>query len=402
MNLFYRGLAAGACALGLVVLAADPGDLSAQPKKDAKVDPKKTEPKKVDPKKDAPAVDKGKTDEIGSFRTQDGLAIRRYWYSANKGTADAVLMFPAPGNKVNDTWISLAKAINKEGFSVMLFDWRGCGMNGPDRPGGPERVLERPEAWKNDIISNTVLKLTTVETKGLDWNKNMSGRLKDTVLYDLMAARFALDKLNDANQCNTNRIWLVSEGAGSHLALAWIAAESQRNTSYVKGNRFDDAPPPEMTPATFDYVGFVSLSYSPTSSTAPQVLSNGMPSSGRYTNQATAHMERRLGMVMIHSKKEGPSASKAVLSKYVATNDAAEMKKKFKYLKEIDTSAVPKDVKGIDLITPQDTFGTQAYIIEAMKGIRNASDVGKEWKQRDVANAPTDPPMFPIGKFKIR
>ena len=69
-------------------------------------------------------------------------------------------------------------------------------------------------------------------------------------MYDLMAARFALDKLNDANQCNTNRIWLISEGAGSYLALAWIAAEAQRNSTYVKGNRFDDAPPPEIPVTT--------------------------------------------------------------------------------------------------------------------------------------------------------
>ena len=132
MNLFYRGLAAGA-ALGLVALAAGPGDLSAQPKKDdkTKVDPKKVDPKKVDPK----PVER-KLDEQGSFVTADGVTIWRWWYSAGKASADAVMMFPAPGNKVTDQMRAMAKALQQKGFSVLVFDWRGTGENAPGGKGG--------------------------------------------------------------------------------------------------------------------------------------------------------------------------------------------------------------------------------------------------------------------------
>jgi hypothetical protein len=389
MNLFYRGLAAGACALGLVVLAADPGDLSAQPKKDIKVDPKKTDPKK-DEKKGPIVEEKGKTDVVGSFATQDGLGIRRYWFTAGKGSADTVLMFPAPGKKVTDSWINLGKALQKEGFSVMLFDWRGCGMSGPERG---ERILVKQDTFENDLMYKHAPK--SITTKGLDWNQ-MSGRFKDTILYDLMGARFALDKQNDAAQCNTNRIWLISEGAGAQLAMAWIAVESQRNTSYVRANRFDDQPP-TYTPASLDYVGVVSLSYSPTSPLASDVYRNGVPNSGKYTKETNEHFDRRVAMVMVHGKKEGPSASKSMLGKYVNTGNEDEMRKRFKYLKEIDTSTT--NLQGIGLIPDKDPFGTQAYIVKAMTEIRDKNDAGKERRQRD-ADKYGDVPMFEIGKFR--
>jgi hypothetical protein len=370
------------------VLAADPGDLSAQPKK---VDPKKVDPKKEE-KKGPVVEEKGKTDVVGSFTTQDGLGIRRYWFSAGKGSADAVLMFPAPGKKITDSWINLGKALQREGFSVMLFDWRGCGMSGPERG---ERILVKPEAFETDIMYKHAPK--SITTKGLDWNQ-MSGRYKDTIMYDLMGARFALDKQNDAGQCNTNRIWLISEGTGAHLALAWIAAESQRNTTYVRANRFDDKPP-TYTPASLDYIGLVSLSYSPFP-LAQSVYSGALPSAGRYIKETNEHLDRRLAMVMIHGKKEGASASKTMLSKYVSTGNEEEMRRRFKYLKEIDTTSVGKDLRGIDLIpADKDAFGTQAYIIKAMTELRDKNDAGKERTQRD-ADKYGDNPVFEIGKFK--
>jgi len=398
----YRGLAAGACALGLVVLAAAPADLSAQAKKD---DPKKVDPKKVDPKemkkdKVVAPEDKGKTDVVGSFDTQDGLAIKRHWYTAGKASADTVLMFPAPGNKLNDTWKALGRALQKDGFSVMLFDWRGCGENGPDRTGGPERVLAKPELFERDVMYAANAP-KNVPTKGLNWT-TMSTRFRDTVLYDLMGARFALDKQNDAGQCNTNRIWIVTEGTGAQLALAWIAAESQRNTSYVKQNTTNIGPLPDFTPAALDYVGLVSLSYATGNSTAPGVMSGAMPVAGKYVRVTTDHLERRLAMLMLYGKKEGPSASKSMLSRYVSTTSPEDMKKKFKYLKEIDTSSVPNDIKGISLITEKDDFGTQKYMIEAMTRIRDTNDIGKEPTQRDTKELQNNVPKFEIGKFKVR
>jgi len=394
MNLLYRGLAAGACALGLVAIAASPGDLSAQPKKDDKT---KTDPKK-EMKKDPVPEDKTKTDVIGSFPTQDGLGIRRYWYTSGKGSADTVLMFPAPGNKLNDNWHALAKGLQKVGFSVMLFDWRGCGINGQDRQGGPERILNKPELYAKDFLYTSAPK--NIATKGLDWSK-MSGRYRDTVYYDLMGARFALDKQNDAAQCNTNRIWLVSEGTGVHLALSWIAIESQRNTSYVKINRFDDRLP-TYTPASLDYVGLDSLSFSQYGP-ATTIYNSGLPTAGKYAKETIDHLDRRVAMLMLYGKKEGPNASNGVLGKYVDIGNAAEMKKRFKGVHEIDTSSVPnKDIKGAELLNLADSFGTQAYIVQQMTDVRDKNDVGKERSQRDADKIGNDPPTFELGKYKPR
>ncbi len=393
MNWYFRSLAAGALAFGLVALAAGPSELFAQAKKDDKKGDLKKDDKK-DPKKDAKAdpINAGKTDVIASFGTSDGLALRRRWYSAGKASADAVLMFPAPGSPVNDGWIGLAEQLQKKGFSVFLFDWRGVGMNGIERG---ERLIANSSAFEKDPF-NMMHAPRTAVAKGLDYSKFSAGRYKDYLFNDLQAARFALDKQNDAGQCNTNRIWIVSEGQGVSMGLAFIAAERDRSSVYPKENRFDQTT---FTPASLDYAGVVSLSYD-SNPTANTIMRNALPNAGKYVKETNDHLDRRVAMVMVHGKKEGATKSRGALAKYVNPNDEADMKKKFKYLKEFDNSAAAKATTGMGLIPEGDTFGVQAYILTAMSDIsKDKQDFGKEPTKRNADNLQI-PPRFELTKYK--
>ncbi len=121
----YRGFTAGMLMVGLVALCGMPADLAAQAKKDTKKDVKKG--KGDDPK-----------DHSVGIGTSDGLTLNGYFYQGvgfAKQRPDAVIMMPAPGNKINESWINLAESLSKKNFSVLLFDWRGCGLNGPEGMG---------------------------------------------------------------------------------------------------------------------------------------------------------------------------------------------------------------------------------------------------------------------------
>jgi hypothetical protein len=387
-----RGLLAGLLILGLAVLGAAPGGLSAQDKKDTK-----------DPKKDPPVVNKDpkKKDDTGDkkvgFATSDGLSLNGYWYQGvgvDKQRPDAVMMFPAPGSKVTDAWIDLARKLSEKNFSVLLFDWRGCGMNGLDVG---SRVFESPEVFWRELYNQQLLKSrkTTIDDKGLDY-KNLSTasnnlyRYRDFMLNDLMGARFFLDKQNDNGKCNTNRVWIISEKEGAQLGLAFIAFEFNRNSIYnpkVTGI-FEKI---QTQPAGKNYAGLVALSYKGDNPTANAVYKNGL-GFGNGSTEAKSHLETRLATVLLYSNKEKDGASKSLVNLLGASGTEDHMKKNFKYLRPIDVKDKP--INGIGMIDTTDSFEVMKTVQTAMVEISKVQNFGKDATDRE-ANKMTVVPRFP-------
>ena len=169
MTSLLRGLLAGLLAIGLIVLGSGPAELAAQDKK-------------VMTKEEKEKADKALKDELRDksvgIATSDGLTLNGYWFQGGaieKQRPDAVLMFPAPGNKVNDAWIGLANDLSKKNFSVLLFDWRGCGMNAADTAGS--RIFEDKGKFWKEMYNMQLLKGSqkTVENTGLDCGVDKSG-----------------------------------------------------------------------------------------------------------------------------------------------------------------------------------------------------------------------------------
>ncbi|HKA07752.1 MAG TPA: hypothetical protein VKD71_10880, partial [Gemmataceae bacterium] len=122
-----RHLLAGLVIAGLAAFATD---LRAQDKKDPKKDAPgaKKDPPPAAKKDEKKEMKKDDGDRRVGFATSDGLSLNAYWFQGTgleKHRPDAVMMFPAPGNKVTDAWIDFAKALSEKNFSVLLFDWRG-------------------------------------------------------------------------------------------------------------------------------------------------------------------------------------------------------------------------------------------------------------------------------------
>jgi hypothetical protein len=395
MSSLYRGLVGGFLVLGLAALGAGPA--GAQAKKDpAKKDvpaPKKTDPAKPDAR-----------EQSVSFATSDGLALNGYWFQGTaieKQRPDAVMMFPAPGGKVNDAWIDLARELSKKNFSVLLFDWRGCGMNGPE---AGSRIFESTERFWAEPYNIKLLKNSQrrIEDKGLDY-RELVGRQEGTVRYrdwlvnDLMGARFFLDKQNDNGKCNTNRVWVVSEKEGASVGLAFIATEFWRDSIYHPKETIVDTNR-QMKPAGKDYAGMMALSYATSSQIAASMFRNAITegNTSPHIKEARNHLESRLATVLLYSKKEGPSASKSLVQRLGSGSAEDVMKRNFKYLREIDTKTSP--VSGIGMIDPSDSFGAKAKVVEAMVEISKVQNFGKDPTDRE-ANKMTTVPRFAIEQF---
>jgi hypothetical protein len=395
----FRGLFVGALIAGLAVLCGSPGLVGAQDKKDTK-----------------DAKDKAK-DDIGDKRvgvgTSDGLSLNGYFFqgvTVEKQRPDAVIMVPAPGSKINEAWISLAQVLSKKNFSVLLMDWRGCGLNGPDGIGAGARIIDDTNKfWKERYNGELLMKAqkSTIESKGLAYDKIKNAqdtriRYSDFMLMnDLLAARFFLDKQNDAGKCNTSRTWIISEKEGAHVAMAFIAAEFQRNTKYdPKINIFDTSL--QFKSAGKDYAGIVALSYSGGNQSASRVFLNAMPTSGanEYVKDGRNHMTDRLAMVLLFNKKETSSNSKSLTASVGVTGTEDEMKRRFKYLKEFESKAAAT-LTGISLIDPMDSLGVKKYIEDALVGISKSQPFNKDPTERDASKM-LNIPRFPIEAFTLR
>lgn len=404
MRTLLRGLAGALLILGVAALGTDPAGLSAQEKKK---DPKTGVPAPP-PKKDAPRIEDKDRTTVG-ISTSDGLSLNAYWYQGvglDKNPPDAVLMFPAPGNKINDQWIGLAKAISEKNFSVLLFDFRGCGMNSAETAG--QRILAEPERFWREPYNLIMLKSSqkTIEDKGLDY-RTIIGRTRGNLNYrdflfnDLLAARFYLDRQNDNKKCNSARIWIVTEKDGGQMALAFMASEFPRNSIYDPKGGIGDVGK-QFKSAGKDFVGLTCLSFATGNSSASAVYNNAFRQmAGVPGREAREHLERRVAMFLVHGKKEGAVGSKSALSLVGAGGDADELKKHYKYVREFDNSKAAKSVSGIDLIDPQDSLGIKEEIRKAMTEISKVMPTGKDPYDRE-ANKMAVVPRFDVERLGRR
>jgi len=199
-----------------------------------------------------------------TFRTADGVELHGLFHATQKNPATApvvVFLYP-PGpdrDMTKGDWAGLAERLNKEGYHVFQFDWRGHGkstsikdkqkfwgnaytglggtnFNGYIKGGPPKMPL------KNDIL----FKDLTQPTKYMP-----------AYLNDLAAVRVHLDSKNDNKELNTSSIYIVGAGDAASLGMAWLTAEWNRPAVFPNEAARAGAP-------TYEYV--------------PQQLVGGVPS----------------------------------------------------------------------------------------------------------------------------
>jgi alpha-beta hydrolase superfamily lysophospholipase len=160
-----------------------------------------------------------------SFTTWDGVGISGTFYpatpAAGKKDKDAVVMLlhdfthRGGGGSHKDGWDNLASRLQKEGFAVLSFDFRGFG--------GSTSV--DPKFW--NFGHNKVLRGSIKAKESINQKEFPAGYYMH-LINDIAAARAFLDRKNDSREVNTSNLIVIGGGQGATLGALWMTAEMQR------------------------------------------------------------------------------------------------------------------------------------------------------------------------------
>ncbi len=393
LNVFRFG--AALCLLfGLAFLVTD-SQVTGQDKKDEKKDDK----------------DKEKPYDDVSCLSSDGVEIRAQFYKAKKGSADCIIMMPEPraGNSfVKGEWTTLAEDLQKKGFSVLLFDWRGIGKSGPESRGSalisdPANFRAEPFNFKH-LLNNGNLGVDKVK---LDFAKFPTDYKEKFIINDLAAVKRFLDTKNNAKEVNSGRTWIISEGKGAGLALAFITAEFRRNSVKQKEDQglidiIDPLkPPPEFVPSGKDYAGMIALSYN-ISASSKTMLDKGAYfykpyKVGEVKYNPYEYLQRDFPILLIQGEnKDGlaGTSGNSLLDSFVPNKK--ERDDKLKYIRIIKGS---KDLTGGDLLDKNGTLETKEKIMQFLEQCLKKNPGGKDADDRDVRRSVV--PRVPIEKYGL-
>jgi pimeloyl-ACP methyl ester carboxylesterase len=156
-----------------------------------------------------------KSDKI-SFDTFDQVELVGDFYDSGRGTkAPTVLLVHKLGGERKQL-TPLAEELQKQGFAVLNFDLRGHG----------DSTSVKPDFWKHPVnmsnITGSAKKPVTIDFK------NFASRYYPHLVNDLAAAKYALEKKNNAKECNVGDLVLIGADDGATLLAIWMATEWER------------------------------------------------------------------------------------------------------------------------------------------------------------------------------
>lgn len=161
-----------------------------------------------------------------NFPTFDEVELSGTFYrslpAAGKKDRDAVVLLlhdfrhDKGGSSQEDGWRQLAGQLQREGYAVLSFDFRGFGNS----------KSVSPKFWKyshNRLRgSGRGAAAATID------QKNFSASYYVNLVNDIAAARAYLDVLNDGGDVNSSNILIVGAGQGATLGTLWMASECRR------------------------------------------------------------------------------------------------------------------------------------------------------------------------------
>lgn len=300
----------------------------------------------------AAAQEKEKAEKV-KFTTVDGVDILGNFYVGKQKYATCILLHNIGETSRMKGWVTLAEELQKKGYSVLTFDFRGHGQS---TEVNPELFWSVPD---NRNYVKGAPKKTTIDYK--DFKETYYPNL----VNDIAAARAYLDRRNDGGACNTSSTIVIGAEQGATLGALWVNSEWHRFRMVY--NPMFMRPLPAKESEGKDIIGAVWLSISPklgSRTVAPARL------------VALAGREGQTPMVFLHGDQDPTGAKLAKDCEKAAIN----IKEKDKY-KYTAASPVPKGNKltGVGLL--QKGLGTEQSVISWADDVVLAK--GREWGERE-------------------
>jgi hypothetical protein len=152
------------------------------------------------------------------FKTGDGVELVGTFFAGGKGDACALLLHDLGKGKSshNGGWDELAKALQKKGYSVLSFDFRGHG----------DSTTVDAKFWANRV--NVALVKHGKAASDQISVKHFKPNYYPFLVNDIAAAKSYLDRQNDAGACNSSALVVIGAGKGATLGAIWMNSEWHR------------------------------------------------------------------------------------------------------------------------------------------------------------------------------
>jgi pimeloyl-ACP methyl ester carboxylesterase len=290
-----------------------------------------------------------------NFLTPDGVKLRGQFYPADKKCLATVIMLHPVGEGKSmkaPEWKNLALALQKAGYSVLMFDFRGHGDS--------TEIVAPKDFWNMKANGLNVKTKNKDEIDVKDYIKQGSAYLP-VLVNDIAAARAYLDRRNDnSKDCNTSSIIVIGAETGATLGAIWMNAEGFRY-------KYTPASPPltkaewAKNPEGNDIVAAVFLSISPTLEKRSVSVSAILK---------TACKDRGTAAFFLSGKDDAKFA-KALESKLKLPKS-----NKHQY---IGAAELKTDLSGVKLLTK--SLNTDDAILKYLDGV--VDDRKSEWSEHD-------------------
>ncbi len=165
------------------------------------------------------------------------------------------------GGSHKDGWDNLAARLQKEGYAVLQFDFRGFG--------GSTSVGIKFWSFRSNHILKEFHGGAKQPAAAIN-QKNFPNIYYNMLINDIASARAYLDVRNDNGDVNTSNLFVIGAGDGAALGAMWMAAECRRQKDkdsdrlpvglgQLSNPRFLNLDEPESK----DFAGAIWLSISP-------------------------------------------------------------------------------------------------------------------------------------------
>ena len=149
------------------------------------------------------------------FDTADLVTLNGFYYPG-KGKGTVLLLHALGEDSSKAEWVNLAKALNKKGYAVLRFDFRGHGQSTTVDPGNAARGL--PGFWtykENNVLYKNPKHPKTIDAKMFAKNGNYLPILAN----DVEAAKAWLD-----SQGESGPLILIGAKEGATVGAIWLNA----------------------------------------------------------------------------------------------------------------------------------------------------------------------------------
>jgi pimeloyl-ACP methyl ester carboxylesterase len=303
-----------------------------------------------------------------SFETMDKVMLRGTFYPSakdGKKSPPVLLLHKLGGDRGSAGFDSLAKALQDKGFAVLSFDFRGHG----------DSTNVKADFWKY-ACNTRCIKGAKATKEEIDY-KEFTASYYPYLLNDVAAAKFELEKRNNASECNVNDLIVIGAEDGGTLAALWIATEFQRYTTSPnpKGAFF---PPIRATePEGKDVAAAVYLSLRPTLGSGTKEL---RVSPGSWFTK-DARLRDKVGMFFLYGDNDEVSSK---FAKYIFddTLRAPQLKNKLLF----KTPVKETKLAGAELI--KKGLSTEEWIVRYCADQVMEKRPAAGWVERDLKQNP--------------